>query len=117
MPFDTTKLRQPVVTVLPATRSEAADHNGSMCRSRSCNGSRHSAPQAAIGSARPYLTLLVIVLLAALLGCAQAHAQPSSWQSYREGFMTLYQGTDRDGGQWTGSSYKQGFTTYFDAND
>jgi hypothetical protein len=34
--------------------------------------------------------------------------QPSSWQSYREGFMTRYQGNDANGGQWTGQSYKQG---------
>ena len=62
------------------------------------------------------LTLLAIALLAALAGCAAAPAQPSSWQSYREGFMTMHQGTDADGGQRTGQSYRQGFTTYFDAN-
>ena len=62
------------------------------------------------------LALLILALLAALAGCTAAHAQPSSWQSHREGFMTRYQGTDGQGGQWTGSSYQQGFMTYFDAN-
>jgi hypothetical protein len=28
--------------------------------------------------------------------------------------MTRYQGTDRDGRSWSGTSYKQGFTTYSD---
>jgi hypothetical protein len=40
---------------------------------------------------------------------------PSSWQSYREGFVTRHHGNDHSGGQWTGTSYKQCFTTYFDA--
>jgi hypothetical protein len=29
--------------------------------------------------------------------------------------VTRYQGDDRDGAQWTGTFYRQGFTTYFDA--
>jgi hypothetical protein len=57
--------------------------------------------------------IIVIAILAVLAGCAAAHAQPSSWQSYRQGFETRYQGTDGSGGQWTGSSYKQGFMTFF----
>jgi hypothetical protein len=64
----------------------------------------------------PVLTLLIIALLSALAGCTAAHAQPSSGQSYRDGFMTRYQGNDANGRQWTGQSYKQGFMTYFDAN-
>ena len=55
------------------------------------------------------LWLILLLLLAAL-----AHAQPTQWQSYREGFVTRYQGTDHRGGTWTGSTYKQGFTTYSD---
>jgi hypothetical protein len=62
------------------------------------------------------LTLLIVALFAALAGCTAAHAQPTSWQSYRDGFVTRYQGNDQSGGQWTGTSYRQGFTTYLDAN-
>jgi hypothetical protein len=55
----------------------------------------------------------IIVLLAALAGCT-AHAQPSPWESYRAGFLTMH-GTDADadGGQWTDTSYRSGVTTYF----
>ena len=62
------------------------------------------------------LMLLILAMLGALAGCTQAMAQPSSWQSHREGFMTRYQGNDRDGGQWTGNSFKQGFTTFSEFN-
>ena len=34
------------------------------------------------------LILLLIAVLMALAGCTSTRAQPSSWQSYREGFMT-----------------------------
>ena len=60
--------------------------------------------------------LVIAILVVAWLTGGIAHAQPSSWQSYPEGFMTRYQGTDAAGGSWTGTSYRQGFTTYFDAN-
>ena len=43
-------------------------------------------------------------LLSQLLLAALAHAQPTSWQSRQEGSITRYQGTDANGGQWTGSS-------------
>jgi hypothetical protein len=42
--------------------------------------------------------------------------QPSSMQSHRDRFVTRYQGADRDGRSWSGTSYKQGFTTYFSAS-
>ena len=50
---------------------------------------------------------LTVWLLALLLLAALAHAQPTSWQSHQEGSITRYQGTDANGGQWTGSSYEQ----------
>ena len=53
----------------------------------------------------------IIVLLTALAGCT-AHAQPSPWESYRAGFLTMH-GTDADSGQWTDTSYRSGVTTYF----
>ena len=62
------------------------------------------------------LILVLIALLVALAGCTGAHAQPSSWQSHRDGYLTRYQGTDGNGEPWTGTSYQSGFTTYFDAN-
>ena len=46
-------------------------------------------------------------LLSQLLLAALAHAQPTSWQSRQEGSITRYQGTDANGGRWTGSSYEQ----------
>ena len=49
------------------------------------------------------LILLLIAVLMALAGCTSTRAQPSSWQSYREGFMTMHQGTDAAGGSWTNS--------------
>lgn len=58
---------------------------------------------------------LAITLLMAL-AYTPAHAQPSSWQSHSDGYLTRYQGTDGNGEPWTGTSYQSGFTTYFDAN-
>jgi hypothetical protein len=46
-------------------------------------------------------------VLAPLLFATVAHAQPTTWQTYRDGSTTRYQGTDAKGGQWTGSSYEQ----------
>jgi hypothetical protein len=43
-----------------------------------------------------------------------AHAQPASWTSYQQGGTRYYQGTDIQSGQWTGSSFKHGTTTYSD---
>jgi hypothetical protein len=77
-------------------------------------------PQRATGGGYRFgtltLALLIIGLLVALAGCAAAHAQPSSWTSHRDGYLTRYQGTDRNGEPWTGTSHESGFTTYFDAN-
>jgi len=56
------------------------------------------------------------LIVSILAGCTGAHAQPSSWQSHRDGYLTRYQGTDGNGEPWTGTSYQSGFTTYFDAN-
>ena len=39
--------------------------------------------------------------LAPLLLATVAHAQPATWQTYRDGSITRYQGTDAKGGQWT----------------
>jgi hypothetical protein len=60
-------------------------------------------------SARPSVAFsqALISLLLFLLPIFAAHAQPTSWQSYQEGFITYYQGTDANGGRWTGSSYEQ----------
>ena len=55
------------------------------------------------------LILVVLLLLAALV-----HAQPTSWQSYRDGFITRYSGTDANGGKWTGSSYEQWGTRFYE---
>ena len=63
-----------------------------------------------------WLVVAVIVLMALLTGGIAAHAQPSAWQSHRDGYLTRYQGTDSQGEPWTGTSYQSGFTTYFDAN-
>jgi hypothetical protein len=55
------------------------------------------------------LWLLVLLLLAAL-----AHAQPTNWQSYQLGPTTYYSGTDANGGQWTGKSYEQWGTRFYE---
>jgi hypothetical protein len=56
--------------------------------------------------------LLALLLLSLLFGLA--HAQPASWESHQLGSTRYYQGTDQDGGQWSGSSYRLGGTTYSD---
>jgi hypothetical protein len=53
-------------------------------------------------------------LLALLLFAGVADAQPTSWRSHELGTTTYYTGTDIQGGQWTGSSFKHGTTTYSD---
>ena len=58
------------------------------------------------------IVALFIIGLIALCGCA--HAQPSQWQSYKQGFMTYGTGTDAQGHNWQSQSYDQGFTRYTD---
>jgi hypothetical protein len=112
MPFDSTTFRQPKVTVLPPQGPlEPPERGGGPRRIRieiEIIDRRALKPPPNNFWAAP-LWLLLFLLLAAL-----AHAQPTSWESHRDGFMTRYQGTDRDGRSWSGTSYKQGFTTYSD---
>jgi hypothetical protein len=61
------------------------------------------------------LQLLAALILLMLLFGGLAHAQPRNWQSYQLGGTPYYQGTDQDGGNWSGSSYRLGGTRYFDA--
>lgn len=56
------------------------------------------------------LLIVVIALLSLMGGCAKA--QPTQWQSYRQGFMSYGNGTDRDGHNWQSQSYQQGFTKH-----
>jgi hypothetical protein len=63
-----------------------------------------------------WLAVIGIVGMLLLSGCTAAHAQPTSWQSHSDGYLTRYQGTDGAGEPWTGTSYQSGFVTYFDAN-
>ena len=58
--------------------------------------------------------VLLLLIIAALSLARCAHAQPSQWSSYQQGFTTMHQGTDAQGRTWTGQSYQQGFTTYSD---
>jgi hypothetical protein len=114
MPFDTTKLRQPTVTVpgrvtvLPPTPPERSD-GPRRVHIQIEIVDRRTPPRRRRSSIGVWWWLLLFLLLA-----LAAHAQPTQWQSYREGFVTRYQGTDAQGGTWTGQSYKQGFTTYSD---
>lgn len=62
-----------------------------------------------------FIAFIVLVVIALAL-CRCAAAQPTSWQSYRQGFSTIYQGSDAQGRTWTGRGYQQGFTTYGDFN-
>ena len=55
------------------------------------------------------LWLLVLLLLAVL-----ARAQPTNWQSYQLGPTTFYSGTDANSGQWTGKSYEQWGTRFYE---
>jgi hypothetical protein len=45
---------------------------------------------------------------------ALAQAQPTQWESYQRGSTVYYSGTDANGGQWTGSSYVQWGTRFFE---
>ena len=101
MPFDPTPLHRlgDRVTVLPPTLPE---HGGEpprrvhvvieiedrRPRARQPNGYR-------FGTVTLLMVLAMIAL--ALFGCT-AHAQPTQWQSYREGFVTRHQGQDARGG-------------------
>jgi hypothetical protein len=116
MPFDPTGLRRSTVTVLPPTPPERSDRGGPHRVHVVIEIIDQRPRQQPRGYRFGTLTLwvLVIALLAALAGCTAAQAQPTSWQSYQQGFTRQYQGTDAAGGQWTGTSYRQGFTTYFD---
>jgi len=120
MPFDSTGFQRPTVTVLPPQGpSEPPERGGRPQRIHiEIEIVDRRAQQRPRGNrfGTPTLALLVIVLIAALAGCSGAHAQPSSWQSHRDGYLTRYQGTDSRGEPWTGTSYQSGFTTYFDAN-
>jgi hypothetical protein len=51
--------------------------------------------------------IVTLRVLAPLLLAAAAQAQPTTWQTYPDGSITRYRGTDARGGQWTGSSYEQ----------
>jgi hypothetical protein len=118
MPFDSTTFRDRVHTV-PPTPPERDGRPLRIVVNIEIIERRRQPPQRATGGYRfgtVTLTLLIVALLLALAGCMPAHAQPSSWQSYREGFMTRYQGSDSNGEPWTGTSYQSGFMTYFDAN-
>ena len=107
MPFDS--FRQPRVTVLPPQPPERGGGPRRIHVQIEFVDRRSQTPHR-----RGYrfgtftLALLIIVMLATLAGCTAAHAQSglSSWQSYRGRFMTRYQGNDRAGRSWTGSSYK-----------
>lgn len=63
--------------------------------------------------ARLTLVIWAVVVLGFL---TSAHGQPVEWRSQQEGFLTRMQGTDRNGRNWTGTSYQQGHLTIIDAN-
>jgi hypothetical protein len=54
------------------------------------------------------LLIVVIALLSLMGGCAQA--QPTQWNSYKQGFLTMHDGSDGTHAQ----SYTQGFITHTD---
>ncbi len=107
MPFDNTTLRQPKVTILPPQPPERGGGPRRIhVQIEFVNRCSQTPHRRGYRFGTFTLALLIIALLAGLAGCTAAHAQPTSWQSYREGFITRYQGNDRDGRSWTGSSYK-----------
>ena len=65
---------------------------------------------------RSWTGAVIVWTIVALIWISLAHGQPVEWRSIQEGFITRMQGTDRAGGNWTGTSYQQGHVTYFDAN-
>jgi hypothetical protein len=119
MPFDSATFQRPTVTVLPPQGPlEPPERGGRPPRIHieieivDRRRAQQRPPGHRFGTLT--LTLWLIVLLAALAGCTAAHAQPTSWQSHSDGYLTRYQGIDGNGEPWrTGTS---GFTTYFDAN-
>jgi hypothetical protein len=113
MPFDTTNLHRPTVTSLPPQPPERGG-GGPLRIHVQIDITDRRASRAAPPRFGVLKLLLVLILLAAIFGC-QAHAQPSTWDSYPFGSGTNYSGTDAKGGQWTGRSYQNGGTTYFDA--
>lgn len=52
------------------------------------------------------------LLLGLMLLGAVAHAQPTQWRSYKQGFLTMHEGNNG----WSGRSYDQGFMRYTDMN-
>jgi hypothetical protein len=80
-----------------------------MTNDRSGDATRTPSPTRGYRFGTLALWLLVLLPLASL-----AHAQPANWMSYQQGGTRYYQGTDIQGGQWTGSSFKHGTTTYSD---
>jgi hypothetical protein len=57
------------------------------------------------------LKLLVALLILGVVFGRTAHAQPTEWRFWQEGFVTRLQGIDHDGRTWTGTPYQQGFVT------
>ena len=74
---------------------------------------QHRRPPRASAGSR--WAVAALVWLAVVLLLSAAHAQPTRWESHRQGFMTYGNGTDPHGGVWQSQSYRQGFTTYTDA--
>jgi len=110
MPFDSLRVKQPDNVVhLPPIVREGGGGGPQRIHIEIEIVDRRAAPpkrgQRFIG----WLLLLMLITMA-------AHAQPSSWSSHREGFMTRYSGTDAQGGMWTGKSYELSGTRYFEFN-
>jgi hypothetical protein len=115
MPFDATSLRRPTVTVLPPTPPERGGGPQRIRIEIEIVDRRAPPPPCGYRFGTVILWLLLLAVAFALFG-STAQAQPSSWKSYQEGFVTRYQGTDAQGGQWTGNSYELFGTRHYEFN-
>jgi hypothetical protein len=65
---------------------------------------------------RSWTGAVIVWAIVAAIWMGLAHGQPTEWRSQQEGFLTRMQGIDRQGRNWTGTSYQQGHLTIIDAN-
>ena len=67
-------------------------------------------PRAGVWGFAALLWAIVMFIILLLIFSSHGHAQGVQWNSYKQGFLTMHDGSDGSHAQ----SYTQGFTTYTD---